>query len=750
MKNVYFKFLLIMFFSASLISCTTNSVQQSTNLYRILVGEKYGFINSNGQIIIEPQYDYAYDYFSDGVCYVKIGEKNYLIDEDGNFIKEIPDSVENVFEFTDGLAKFKTDYLRGSYLFTFYRYGIISKEGEVIIPAANSNVSVNKDEGNTYIIVAEDEDEWYMIDKTGNMIGEKCDSIWRGFSNGLCGVKKGGKWGFMNTSGTMVIKPEYDWVRSFSEEKIARVCKDGLHMFIDQEGNCVYSAERALTGMRNNRAIVIINGKKCLINKSGKTICTLDYDECYDREDRTFIIKKGGNASIIDSMGNVILSTTFDWIYDVCDSVALVGKGDEIGLICLNGKEIVPLKKANGSMLNTGDNIYKFSYWKKYYGYITEYYNSKGILIWQDLPTKKVKRPYCGSRADFIEYYDANISRLDPIEGIYYVKHNDYYQDRDNLNYIGLNNSNSNFFAVARVKDGENEFGAYFIGTDEQWANKFVKIGNSQKYAIVKTREDVDYSSEGMVELEDPNSFSFRLETGRNNWYNFFVTYEFTRDYPSSSDCEQYQNPEWTGSGFAVADGYIVTNYHVTNGAKSIRIKGVKGDLEKSFKGVAIASDKEHDLSLIKIMDSSFDGLGDIPYTISHTDAEVGENIFVLGYPLTTTMGNEVKLTEGIINSSTGFKGDNSMYQISAAIQPGNSGGPLFNADGNVIGVVRAKHKDVENVNYAVKSSYLLDLLNTSGYDIEIANKNKLHNKKLSTQVKTIKNFVYIIECSSK
>ena len=112
-------------------------------------------------------------------------------------------------------------------------------------------------------------------------------------------------------------------------------------------------------------------------------------------------------------------------------------------------------------------------------------------------------------------------------------------------------------------------------------------------------------------------------------------------------------------------------------------------------------------------------------------------------------MGDEIKLTEGIISSSTGYKGNNALYQISAAVQPGNSGGPLFNENGVVIGIVCAKHSDAENANYAVKISYLYSLLNSSDLGIKLPD-NNVNEKKLSNIVKKVKDYVYLIECTSK
>lgn len=111
-------------------------------------------------------------------------------------------------------------------------------------------------------------------------------------------------------------------------------------------------------------------------------------------------------------------------------------------------------------------------------------------------------------------------------------------------------------------------------------------------------------------------------------------------------------------------------------------------------------------------------------------------------------MGDEIKLTTGIISSKTGFQGDVSLYQISAPIQPGNSGGPLFDKKGNVIGVVSAKHADAENVGYAIKSIYLKNLINSSVNNSIIPTNNTISALPLTGKVKIEKNFVFFIHCS--
>ena len=128
--------------------------------------------------------------------------------------------------------------------------------------------------------------------------------------------------------------------------------------------------------------------------------------------------------------------------------------------------------------------------------------------------------------------------------------------------------------------------------------------------------------------------------------------------------------------------------------------------------------------------------------------ADVGEEVFVLGYPLTQALGNEVKLTNGIVSSRTGYQGDIATYQISAPVQPGNSGGPMFDSRGNVIGIVVAGVPGAENVGYAIKTSYLSILNESAGLNIKFPSNNTISSFSLAEKVKRVKDFVFYIECS--
>lgn len=218
--------------------------------------------------------------------------------------------------------------------------------------------------------------------------------------------------------------------------------------------------------------------------------------------------------------------------------------------------------------------------------------------------------------------------------------------------------------------------------------------------------------------------------------------------FPTANDGVNVSNTSpASGTGFGISsNGLIVTNSHVINGATKIKVRGINGDFTKPYSAKLIIEDKNNDLAIIQVSDSSFTSLGTIPFTISSKSSDVGSSVFALGYPLKAMMGDEIKLTNGIISSKSGFQGDVTSYQISVPLQPGNSGGPLFDANGNLVGIVNAKLTIGENVSYAVKASYLTNLIDLLPTAPKLSITNTLVGKQLTEQVKLVNKFVYIIE----
>lgn len=168
------------------------------------------------------------------------------------------------------------------------------------------------------------------------------------------------------------------------------------------------------------------------------------------------------------------------------------------------------------------------------------------------------------------------------------------------------------------------------------------------------------------------------------------------------------------GSGVVLTgDGYVVTNHHVIEDASDIEIGLVENNKIRYYSGEIISKDINNDLALVRISDNSFKGFDRIPYNVELDQASVGKEVFALGYPLKALLGDELKFTNGRISARSGAIGDISKYQMTVPLQPGNSGGPVFDFDGNLIGIAQGgiKYDVAENVAYCVKTTYLQSLV---------------------------------------
>lgn len=369
------------------------------------------------------------------------------------------------------------------------------------------------------------------------------------------------------------------------------------------------------------------------------------------------------------------------------------------------------------------------------------------------------------------DYFKNNILELDPIEGIYDA--DIFKQGANAFQTFPETYETSTKLTITRI--GENKF-SISGGRPNDYIER---VGETNVYNYWNYWDAAGWVRTRFYLLNSGRSFEWRFEVpdtqlksdlGRNYQYGIRVMFRYNcvKEYPTTSmyleaeeeairieqerqrqqEIEAAKQTEWSGSGFALNNGYFVTNYHVVEDANSITIKGVKGDFNTAFDAEIVATDKYNDLALLKINDSRFTGFGSIPYKLKTNTSDVGEEVFVLGYPLTSTMGDEIKLTTGVISSKTGFQGDVSLYQISAPVQPGNSGGPLFDSKGNLIGIVSSKHIGAENVGYAIKTSYLMNLVESAVSSSIIPGNNSISGLPLTEKVKSVKDFVFFIECS--
>lgn len=174
-----------------------------------------------------------------------------------------------------------------------------------------------------------------------------------------------------------------------------------------------------------------------------------------------------------------------------------------------------------------------------------------------------------------------------------------------------------------------------------------------------------------------------------------------------------------SGSGFSVTyDGYLVTNNHVIEGCEAVRVHSNGRIIDATV----ISRDPGNDLAVLKA-----DFRPSAVFALRESNPQLMQDIYVAGYPFGVNLSSSVKVTKGIVSSLTGLGNNFSNIQIDAAIQPGNSGGPIFDDNGNVLGVA-VSSLDIEyaldkfdaipqNTNFGIKANIVSNLLSSNGIE---------------------------------
>jgi S1-C subfamily serine protease len=164
--------------------------------------------------------------------------------------------------------------------------------------------------------------------------------------------------------------------------------------------------------------------------------------------------------------------------------------------------------------------------------------------------------------------------------------------------------------------------------------------------------------------------------------------------------------PVFQGTGFFINnEGLILTGYHVILNADSVFISG---PAIGTVKAELVAKDSIMDMALLMIPKENIKEK--VSVTVLNNVSSLGEKVFTLGYP-----GTEQVYGEGSLSALNGFNGDTTLYQISVPLNPGNSGGPLWDQSGKLIGMIRGKNFAREGNAYAVKSVYVAEFLKKNG-----------------------------------
>ncbi|MDC0037582.1 S1C family serine protease [Alphaproteobacteria bacterium] len=186
--------------------------------------------------------------------------------------------------------------------------------------------------------------------------------------------------------------------------------------------------------------------------------------------------------------------------------------------------------------------------------------------------------------------------------------------------------------------------------------------------------------------------------------------------------------PQSLGSGFLVAPNIIATNFHVIENSYSGYVKFVNKNEIYEIEGV-VGYNESYDLALIKISNSNAN-----PLPLISPSVDIGQKIFAIGNPL----GLEGTISDGIISGLREFQ-DFSVLQISAPISPGNSGGPVVNENGDVVGVATFTMSEGQNINFAVPVKYLKELLENKISQVSLSSLVKI--KSASSKSQSSKDF---------
>jgi S1-C subfamily serine protease len=178
-----------------------------------------------------------------------------------------------------------------------------------------------------------------------------------------------------------------------------------------------------------------------------------------------------------------------------------------------------------------------------------------------------------------------------------------------------------------------------------------------------------------------------------------------------------------SGTGFVInRNGLLATNWHVVAGAKNISV--AFPGWNSSASAEVVVRDVVNDLAVLRVTEAANlrPTCTELPFQLASANGvKLGERVSTIGYPLTPILGATPKFSEGAVSSKSGWQDDPRSLQISAQVQPGSSGSPLFDVDGNIVGVVVATldagrvyqmaNALPQNVNFAIKTDYLLNLL---------------------------------------
>ena len=435
-------------------------------------------------------------------------------------------------------------------------------------------------------------------------------------------------------------------------------------------------------------------------------------------------------------------------------------------------KKHSPLMKCVGSPL-TG-SISKTSLWNNCRGAMTLNNGNKYDGEWKNgMPDGNVTSTFASGSKYVGEYKEGKKNG----QGTYTFSNGDKYTG-------GFKDGKYHGLGTETFDKGLKYVGEY--RDDKRNGNFIVKYANGNKY--VGEYKDGKKNGQGTVTFADGLIKQGTWKDGKFlNFQKGTPTVIARKSLPSSPSAAEVENKRlqkriaelekeqqskpnsnFTGSGFFVSKlGYLITNEHVVRDCNRISVGDSK---EKQVSVDLVETDKRNDLALLQILSTQMAtiktkslirklGMSIVPLSsqglLRSDDVELGEKILVAGFPYGDIFSDTIKVTGGMVSANKGMGDDSGQFQIDAAVQPGNSGGPIYDENGNIVGVVVAQlnkrklEKAIgsipENVNFGIKGSTVRQFLTSSGLPTKWSNRtDKMSTKKIA---KIGKNQTVMVMC---
>ena len=391
----------------------------------------------------------------------------------------------------------------------------------------------------------------------------------------------------------------------------------------------------------------------------------------------------------------------------------------------------------------------------------------------------KCKERYVGTKTKTTR--DKKTKKMLGYTGIYKKKYQDkdkssvnYYFDKFSEQKIKIN------YKINTVCDSDkfkifNCGKSYFIDSKEIIENflkinsenkvsypiKFTVIGDANKINLeLPIDQSMDLVNIVLKEKEEKRLAKIKKEKDQKERERIAKLEKEAEEKRKQKELEDKYKPvaAWNGTGFFVSSlGHIITNSHVVEDSSLKTVNGKCDTMNayldnKLYETEILSQDRLNDLALLKIKNDE----KIINYASFRNEEPIlGEDITTLGFPFGKTISSKIKLTSGVVSSLSGLGDEFTRMQIDAALQPGNSGGPIFDSYGNVIGVAVAKAGIFyflekfgtlpENMNFGIKPSVVKTFLQSNGVEYKTSNK-KIATTKVKIAEEGMKQTLYL-EC---